>query len=60
VKGTFYLLDPEQGSPDTFHRAEELLQALIPGSFSERDPAPHRDILFGIFVHELFGRSARS
>jgi nitroimidazol reductase NimA-like FMN-containing flavoprotein (pyridoxamine 5'-phosphate oxidase superfamily) len=60
VKGTFYLLDPEQGSPDTFHRAEELLQQLVPGSFSEHDPAPHRDIPFGIFVHEISGRSARS
>lgn len=59
VKGTFYLLDPEEGSSDTFQRAQTLLRKLVPGTFSERDPAPHRDILFGIFVHEISGRSAR-
>jgi len=59
VKGTFYLLDPEQGSPDTYRRAERLLKKLVPGTFSAGDPTPHRDILFGIFVHEISGRSAR-
>lgn len=59
VKGTFYLLDPEQGSPDTYRRAQQLLQKLVPGTFSATDPTPHRDILFGIFVHEISGRSAR-
>ena len=28
VKGTFYLLDPEIGSPDTYRRAEQLLHVL--------------------------------
>jgi uncharacterized protein len=59
AKGTFYLLDPEEGSPDTYRRAEKLMQKLVPGTFSAHDPAPHRDILFGIFIHEISGRSAR-
>jgi nitroimidazol reductase NimA-like FMN-containing flavoprotein (pyridoxamine 5'-phosphate oxidase superfamily) len=58
VKGTFYLLDPEEGSPDTYRRAQKLLQKLVPGTFSAHDPTPHRDIIFGIFVHEISGRAA--
>jgi nitroimidazol reductase NimA-like FMN-containing flavoprotein (pyridoxamine 5'-phosphate oxidase superfamily) len=59
VKGTFYLLDPEIGSPDTYRRAEKLLRALVPGTFEAEDPTPHRDIVFGIFVREMTGRSSR-
>ena len=59
VKGTFYLLDPEIGSPDTYRRAEQLLAKLIPGTFSAHDPVPKRDIVFGIFIHEITGRAAR-
>lgn len=58
VKGTFYLLDPEQGSPDTYRRGVTLLRELIPGTFTADDPTPQRDILFGIFVREIAGRSA--
>jgi nitroimidazol reductase NimA-like FMN-containing flavoprotein (pyridoxamine 5'-phosphate oxidase superfamily) len=59
VKGTFYLLEPEIGSPDTYRRAERLLRRLVPGTFDERDPVPHRDIVFGIFIHEMTGRESR-
>jgi uncharacterized protein len=59
VKGTFYLLEPEIGSPDTYRRAERLLRELVPGTFESRDPTPHRDIVFGIFPHEITGRQAR-
>lgn len=58
VKGTFSLLDPETGSPDTYARAERLLEQLVDGTFTEHDPAPHRNIVFGIFVREITGRSA--
>ena len=58
VKGTFYLLDPYRGSPDTYRRALAMLRDVIPGTFSEEDPVPQRDILFGIFAHEITGRSA--
>jgi nitroimidazol reductase NimA-like FMN-containing flavoprotein (pyridoxamine 5'-phosphate oxidase superfamily) len=58
VKGTFYLLDPETGSTDSYRRALRLLREAVPGSFSAEDPVPQRDILFGIFVHDLTGRAA--
>ena len=59
VKGTFYLLDPEIGSPDTYGRAARLLTTLVPGTFTTEDPVPHRDILFGIYIQEITGRAAR-
>lgn len=59
VKGTFYLLDADESAPDTYQRAHELLQKLVPGTFSARDPVPRRIILFGIYMHEISGRSAR-
>jgi nitroimidazol reductase NimA-like FMN-containing flavoprotein (pyridoxamine 5'-phosphate oxidase superfamily) len=60
AKGTFYLLDPEEGSPDVYAKALASVRALTPDVFTPSDPAPHRDILFGIFVNEITGRSARS
>lgn len=59
AKGTFYLLDPESGSPDVYARALKSVRALSPDAFSEADPSPHRNILFGVFVSEITGRSAR-
>lgn len=58
VKGTFSLLDPVGGSPDTYARAERLLEHLVDGTFTVHDPAPHRNIVFGIFIHEISGRTA--
>ena len=59
VKGSFHILDPEQGSPDRYRRALEVLRELIPGTLGPNDPAPERMILFGIHVDEMTGRSAR-
>lgn len=59
AKGTFYLLDPQIGSPDTYVRALALLRKLVPGTFSTHDPAPHRIVLFGIHIAEITGRAAR-
>ena len=59
AKGTFHLLDPEHGSPDVYERALQSARSLVPDAFSARDPAPHRGILFGIYVNEISGRSAR-
>ncbi len=58
VKGSFYLLDPEAGSPGLYQRALGLLTSLIPETFTPYDPVPHRTLLFGIFAHEVSGRSA--
>jgi nitroimidazol reductase NimA-like FMN-containing flavoprotein (pyridoxamine 5'-phosphate oxidase superfamily) len=60
VKGTFYLLDPETSSQDTYARALEKVRTLLPEAFGPDDPAPHRTILFGIHVNEVTGRSART
>lgn len=57
VKGAFYLLDPDTGPPDTWKRADTLLRRLVEGAFTESDPMPHRNIVFGIFIQELSGRS---
>lgn len=58
--GSFHLLDPESGSTDVYERALRRLRDLIPGTFDVDDPAPERTILFGVWVQELTGRSARS
>jgi nitroimidazol reductase NimA-like FMN-containing flavoprotein (pyridoxamine 5'-phosphate oxidase superfamily) len=60
AKGTFYLLDPETGSPGAYDRAVARLREILPGTFSEGDPVPQRDIIFGIYVNEISGREARS
>jgi nitroimidazol reductase NimA-like FMN-containing flavoprotein (pyridoxamine 5'-phosphate oxidase superfamily) len=60
VKGTFSILDPKIGSLHTFQRANSLLWNLVPGTFSAGDPVPHRNIIFGIFAHEISGRTAHS
>jgi nitroimidazol reductase NimA-like FMN-containing flavoprotein (pyridoxamine 5'-phosphate oxidase superfamily) len=59
VKGHVELLDPELASPDACTRGLELMRALVPGTFTDRDPAPHRAALFRIAIDELTGRSAR-
>jgi len=58
AKGTFYLLDPEEGSPDLYSRALKAAKSLVPDAFTSSDPAPHRGMLFGIYVNEITGRSA--
>lgn len=60
VKGSFHLLDSESGSPGTYARAIERLSALIPETFSPSDPVPHRTVVFGIYVQEITGRSAKT
>ena len=59
VKGTFYLLDPEIGSADTYQRAERLLTKLVPGTFSVHDPVPQRNIVFGIYIRDISGKASR-
>ena len=56
IKGTFQLLDPEPAG--NYRRALDLMSALVPETFSPDDPAPHRTILFGIYVREITGRAA--
>lgn len=58
ARGSVHLLDPETGSPDTYGRALDAMREIVPETFSESDPAPHRTILLGIFIQELEGREA--
>jgi nitroimidazol reductase NimA-like FMN-containing flavoprotein (pyridoxamine 5'-phosphate oxidase superfamily) len=58
VKGTFYLLDPEAGSPALYGRAMEKVRELVPAAFSYSDPAPTRSFLFGIYVSTISGRAS--
>ena len=59
VKGTFTILDPKVGSLHTWQRANLLLGKLVRGSFTAHDPVPDRNIIFGIFAHEITGRASR-
>lgn len=60
VKGTFYLLDPVDGSPTVYRRALDSIRALEPEALSEADATPHRNIVFGIYMNEISGRCGRS
>lgn len=60
ARGSFHILDPEQGSVDRYRRALTVLRELIPGTLTADDPAPERSILFGVHVDEMTGRSART
>ena len=60
AKGSFYLLDPESGTPGIYARALASVRSLTPDAFSPSDPAPHRGVLFGIYANEITGRSART
>jgi len=59
MRGSFSILDPELSSPDRYERALAKLRELIPAALSPSDPVPDRMILFGVYVDEINGRSAR-
>ncbi len=60
VHGGVYLLDSDANaeSRDAYARALELLRRLLPATFREDDPVPHRDVVFRISVQEATGRRA--
>jgi nitroimidazol reductase NimA-like FMN-containing flavoprotein (pyridoxamine 5'-phosphate oxidase superfamily) len=60
VRGGFYLLSPTGTPTETarWQRAVEALRRLIPDTLTEADPVPFRNLLFGIAIQELQGRSA--
>lgn len=59
VKGHLELLDPELASEDAYEEGLRLMSTLVPGTFTDHDPTPHRLILFRVHMSELTGRSAR-
>ncbi|HEX6534002.1 MAG TPA: pyridoxamine 5'-phosphate oxidase family protein [Gemmatimonadaceae bacterium] len=62
VHGAFYVLEPDEVSPSAnavWERALSLLRRLEPATFTDKDPVPHRDVLFRIAVQEASGRRMR-
>jgi nitroimidazol reductase NimA-like FMN-containing flavoprotein (pyridoxamine 5'-phosphate oxidase superfamily) len=43
-----------------YDRAVAALRRLLPDTFTERDPTPHRDIIFGVHASEISGRCSVS
>ena len=60
VHGGFYVVD-EYG-PDweaaSWRQGLELLRQIIPETFAEGDPVPHRRVVFRIALQEVTGREA--
>ena len=60
VHGGFFIM-PAEGTDEMMaerKRAIELLRTLVPETFRENDPAPHRTVVFRIAVQEATGREA--
>jgi nitroimidazol reductase NimA-like FMN-containing flavoprotein (pyridoxamine 5'-phosphate oxidase superfamily) len=59
VKGPFSAVGSPQATWDR-DTAVAALRRLIPATFTEADPTPHRDILFAIHASEISGRCSVS
>ena len=57
VRGTVYRLDEPSAERDATIAA---LRTAVPDAFTDEDPAPHRVLVFRIYVRELSGRVART
>lgn len=61
VHGTIYLI-PTEGSEREEPRAQRAIEAIrsaMPEAFTPKDPAPERQILYGLHIHEMTGRMAQ-
>jgi nitroimidazol reductase NimA-like FMN-containing flavoprotein (pyridoxamine 5'-phosphate oxidase superfamily) len=60
VHGAFYILEEEGSDLELAARREALalLRDLTPAALTDDDPAPHRTVLFRIYVDEVTGRAA--
>lgn len=59
--GTIYML-PADGGPvarEQRMQAVEALRELIPAAFTEDDPTPERQIVYGMHVDRMIGRMAQ-
>jgi len=43
---------------EAYHRAVAAIRTQVQGAFTERDPTPHREIIFRIGLCEMTGREA--
>ena len=55
VQGTVYRLDEPSPERDATVVA---LRTAAPEAFTDEDPAPHRDLVFRVYLRELSGRAA--
>ncbi len=62
VHGVCRQLHDEGTSLDrrTYRRALAAVRKVIPETFTETDPAPHRSVVFGIHIDSVTGRAASS
>jgi nitroimidazol reductase NimA-like FMN-containing flavoprotein (pyridoxamine 5'-phosphate oxidase superfamily) len=61
ARGTIYML-PADGAPveqREFARAVAALREAMPGAFTDDDPTPYRNVVYGLHVSELHGRMAQ-
>jgi hypothetical protein len=59
VRGPFTPRNSPFASWD-YNLAVAALRRLIPGTFTDDDPTPHRDIVFGLHATEISGRISSS
>jgi nitroimidazol reductase NimA-like FMN-containing flavoprotein (pyridoxamine 5'-phosphate oxidase superfamily) len=62
VHGTIYLL-PADGAPveqREYKRALALIRRVMPDALTTRDPAPDRQVIYGLHIDQMEGRAARS
>ena len=59
VKGPFMPFDPAV-NPEDHCRALAALRRLIPGTLTDDDPSPHRDVVFGVHASDILGRCSVS
>ncbi len=59
VKGPFTADDANFGGWDR-DRAVTAIHKIVPEAFTDDDPSPHRNVVFGIHVSEISGRSSVS
>jgi uncharacterized protein len=60
VHGTIHFL-PNDGSPierEEFARAVDELRRVAPQVLTPNDPAPHRTLVFGLYIDSMTGRAA--
>jgi nitroimidazol reductase NimA-like FMN-containing flavoprotein (pyridoxamine 5'-phosphate oxidase superfamily) len=58
VHGTIYVVERDGSASE--RRAVEAIRAAMPTAFTEQDPAPERQTLYGLYIHEINGRMAQS
>jgi nitroimidazol reductase NimA-like FMN-containing flavoprotein (pyridoxamine 5'-phosphate oxidase superfamily) len=60
VRGTIYEKSPRAGPVERaeWERSVDALRAVNPAVFSDQDPTPERDIVYGLNIHEITGRRA--